>query len=96
MGSILIGPKKLLQITNEKAVADRGYRDSQRVTPDSHDGVDILNRIRARGETANGRLKNFFVLRNCFRHSHEKHNICFFAVLSMIQLMADEMPLFQM
>ena len=88
--------KNLLIESNEKAIADRGYRDEVCVTPDSNPRNEQLSRIRARGEAANGRLKNFFVLSHCFRHDLSKHSTCFYAVLSMFQLLSIDMPLFDM
>ena len=86
--------KGLLQATNEKAIADRGYRDETCITPDSGSNIPVLNRIRAKGETVNRCLKTFFVLSHCFRHDPSKHSLCFFAVLPIFQLMSNEMPLF--
>ena len=52
--------KCLLQATNEKAIADRGYRDEMCITPDSGSNNAVLNRIRAKGETVNSHFKNVF------------------------------------
>ena len=57
---------KLLLESNEKAIADRGYRDGVCVTPDKNPKNEELNRIRARGETANGRLTSFLFFRIVF------------------------------
>ena len=41
---------------------------------------------RSRHETVNKRMKQFNVLKNCFRHDIEKHGYCFDAIAVITQL----------
>ena len=43
----------------------------------------------ARHEIVNGRIKNFRVLKNEFRHGLQKHSICFHAVVNIVQASID-------
>ena len=47
---------------------------------------------RAYHETGNGRLKDFGVLFQVFRHEIGKHEKCFFAVAVIVQLSLQEVP----
>ena len=85
------------------AVGDRGYRgEADLITiPSSHDGQDVRDfksRALSRHETFNGRLKNFTVLDERFRHGHDrkqeddmvrKHQACFFACAVLVQVEMD-------
>ncbi len=77
---------------NECVEADGGYQGDERV----HAPLDFcynniaqyqakLN-VRARHETLNGRMKNFHVLSETFRHDLSKHECCFNAVAVITQL----------
>lgn len=46
----------------------------------------MKRRCRARHETINERLKNFTCLEKTFRHSNEKHGMCFRAAAVCVQL----------
>ena len=72
----------------EKAVADKTYRDRNFVNPldDPHSAV-LQKAIMARHETVNHRVKQFRVLQICFRHDVAKHQMCFYAVCNLTQLM---------
>ena len=76
--------KNLLDRSNEKAIADGGYRDPTCILPP---GNGVHKRVRARHEAMNGRLTNFFVLRHTFRHHPNRHSDCFYAVLSIVHLL---------
>ena len=57
---------------------------------------DVWNRVRARHETANKRLKQWGVLSQVFCHDLKKHSICFQAVAVLTQLLIENgEPLFQ-
>ena len=90
------GLKKLLQNANEKAIADKGYRDSHCIIPGMSSNESFTSRIRARHESANGRLKSFHVLSHRFRHSLNLHSVCFFSVLNLTHLHFLEHPLFNL
>ena len=85
--------KHLLAQSGEKAIADKGYLDPQCVQT-VHYSSNLAYRVRARHESINGRLKNFFVLSHTFRHPLSKHATCFFAVLNLTHLLLLEDPLF--
>ena len=72
----------------EKAVADKTYRDVHFINPlDDPNSRALQKVIMARHETVNKRLKQFRVLQNCFRHELDKHQMCFYAVSNLTQLM---------
>ena len=72
----------------ECVIADGGYRDSKCVnTADNPEKSHRFSFIRARHETFNGRLRNFFVLSHRFRHSISRHSFCFHAVANITHLM---------
>lgn len=83
----------------EYVIADNGYPHNRCITADNveEDFSEIHSRIRARHETVNKRLKQFDVLKFEFRHSLNKHCICFHAVseLTAISLDSSE-PLFDL
>ena len=85
--------KHLLAQNGEKAIADKGYRDPLCVQTVRYPS-NLACRVRARHESINGRLKNFFVLSQTFRHPLNKHATCFFAVLNLTHLLLLEDPLF--
>ena len=58
---------------DEKTIADRGYRDRHFIIPNDVHGNDVKilhQRIRARHETVNQRLKDFKCLATKFLNSH--------------------------
>jgi hypothetical protein len=73
----------------EKVVADKGYRDNRYfINPlDDPDSSILQKSIMARHETINRRIKQFHVLTDTFRHDIDKHQICFYAVCNLTQLM---------
>ena len=82
---------------NEMVIGDKGYSDEKCITDSNHCHVSRKNfvRIKARHETVNRRLKQFFVLSHAFRHDLRRHSSCFHAVLNLTQLMIDSgAPLF--
>ena len=89
---------KALLRSGEKVIADRGYRgDARVVIPDdarNDEEADVMNVVRARHETVNGRLKKWKVLKERFRHDKKKHHIVFraVAVLEQIQIMNGRPP----
>ena len=89
------GLKKMLDI-DEFVVGDRGYADERCVQPPGaqHHLHHTLAAIRARHESLNERLKNFFVLKRRFRHRLSLHSDCFYAVLNATFLMQENDPLF--
>jgi hypothetical protein len=90
---ILIFQDRLVNMLdkNEKVEADRGYvGDSKIRTPD--DWVNKSERrakavALARHETVNGRLKNFAVLKQVFRHELKEHKYFFALAATVTQLM---------
>ena len=86
-------------LPGEMYVADGGYRDGHRhaCTPGIHDASFEAQKakIRARHETVNGKFKTFGALKQCFRHSLDKHGIVMRAVVNIVQLEIEfESPLF--
>ncbi|KAH9121519.1 hypothetical protein AeMF1_006809 [Aphanomyces euteiches] len=82
---------------NEMTLADRGYMDANYfVNPRYHPQSSAQQKqIMARHETVNARLKQFGVLRGIFRHSIEKHPICFYAIANLVQIGLEyESPLY--
>ena len=68
---------------NEKVLADSGYRDHRFFLND--DPMHWI--IMARHETIHAKIKIFRVLTTPFRHDLEKHDLCFRAIVNIIQLM---------
>lgn len=80
------------------AIVDRGYETSQPderdkvSTPNSLDSEELANfktRARLRHETFNGRLCDFKILYNKFRHSEDKQKLAFYAVCVTVQYQMD-------
>ena len=80
--------------------ADSGYRGEPSIkTPKDFDNDEgkkkVKNRIRARHENANRRLKTFGVLGKLYRHNVGKHGTYFRAVMVLVQLVNEtQSPLF--
>ena len=74
--------------TNEKILADKGYSGQHII----HSGIEgdedstRTRKIRANHERVNGQLKMFGCIDQRWRHSLDKHHLCFFAVSNIIQL----------
>jgi hypothetical protein len=71
-------------------VADLGYRGESEfiATPNSHDTAEVRafkSRILARHESFNGKVKQFKILRDRFRHGVEKHSMAFEAACVITQ-----------
>ena len=84
-----------------KGIGDKGYRGEPQYlsTKNSLDPAEIAefkNRVMARHETFNQKLKMFDVLSGVFRHELELHRVCFesVAVLTVIQLQNKSLRLF--
>lgn len=93
-----LGMKHAL-LPNKKVIADGGYPDEHCVTRTAVREAerDIFSRVRARHETANRRLKQFYVIGHRFRHSISLDSCCFHAVANLTQLMIElEEPLFSL
>ena len=97
------GLKHLLASYNERAIADKGYGGEPAVILKKGEGTEAERKratyARARQETINGRMKNWNILKNKFRHNdgHDvaKHGIVFRAVAVLTQLtIQTEEPLF--
>ena len=81
---------------NEYIVADNAYADGMCLQPpgDQHAAHGLLSRIRARHEIVNASLKIFNVLNAKFRHTLNRHRICFMAVINITCLSLEARPLF--
>ena len=84
------GLKDMLD-NNEMVEADNGYKGEPTTVRTRDDYVNQLenyekNKIRARHETVNKRLKQFHILRQPFRHSREDHGFYFRATLALTQI----------
>jgi hypothetical protein len=78
------------------AVVDKGYINhawkDKLSWPNPHESPAVSvykGRIRMRGETFNGRVKFFKILRECFRHSLDYHKDAFTAVAVLVQYQMD-------
>ena len=83
----------------EKVVTDNGYRGERYfIFPFSRlEPREYINKIMARHETINKRIRHFKVLSERFRHHLDRHPICFHAVLNITQLMIESgEPLYQL
>lgn len=67
---------------NEVTLADKGYRGHPNFKAPSNQWE---KRILARHETLNGRLKNFGILSQRFRHRREKHPKVFHSIVNIVQ-----------
>lgn len=85
-----------LRGTNEFCIADNGYPSHRciRMVHVSEENRILHQRIGARHETINGRLKNFHVLGYKYRHNLSLHADCFKAVVILVNLSLEETPLF--
>ena len=66
-------------------IVDGTYRNMNSV----HKGgieKNLFARIRARPQTLFGRMKNFSILKNKFRHNLQKHADCIYAVKNLLEL----------
>jgi hypothetical protein len=84
-----------------KGIADKGYPGfpeflSTRNDLDPSEILEFKNRVLARHETFNQKVKMFDVLSGVFRHDIELHPLCFesVAVLTVIQLQNKSLRLF--
>lgn len=91
---------------NERVEADDGYRPSDPGKVKSKSGhssrnasegiLDLQNRVRARHETANKRIKQFAALSGIFRHDLKHHSDFVFAAAVITQIVIEMgEPLFQ-
>lgn len=83
-------------LPEELVLADRGYPDFNCCINVPELTPAVSQKYLARHETCNGRMKSFKSLSSTFRHSHEKHALCFHAVacLTQLQIIHDQ-PLFE-
>ena len=93
------GLKKML-LPRERVEADSGYPDFKVDGPEDHCPSLGQHRaksdVRARHETVNRRMKQFFILRNIFRHEIKKHVFVFdaIAVITQISIQYGREPLY--
>ena len=81
---------------HERVEADNGYKDGDPEVTKTPSGIthkaekkEFRNRVRARQETVNKRVKQWGVMGNdsqAFRHDMDRHQSCFHAVLVITQL----------
>mmetsp|Transcript_13389 Transcript_13389/g.25135 ORF Transcript_13389/g.25135 Transcript_13389/m.25135 type:complete len:299 (-) Transcript_13389:59-955(-) len=89
------GLQSLLKMANERCIADGTYKTSQVSGKGKGDlrWRNAKNRIRARHETINKRLKTFSVIGNIFTFDKSKHGDIFSAILTLVQLSLKIEPL---
>ena len=72
-----------------KAIGDKGYVGEEKVSINNRCDADDVKKFkkvaRARHEALNGRLKEFAILSERFRHAISKHRIAFEAVCIVVQ-----------
>ena len=75
-------------LPGERAIVDKGYDDSRYfITPRTlFLSRRQLKNIMARHENLNQRVKSFQCMRQMFGHGWKKHNLCFDAVIKLVQL----------
>ena len=96
------GLKDMLE-ENERVEADDGYKGADPEFAKTRSGVfhpnlgsDVRNKVRARHETCNKRIKQFGALKDVFRHHITKHSTVFHAVALITQLaIQNGEPLFE-
>ena len=82
----------------EVLIADGGYKGEEKIWHKGHkkSSARIEGVARVGHETVNGRLKNFNILEQRFRHDLSFHGRCFYAVANLVQLdLIHEQPLFK-
>ena len=99
-----VSDKKILKLSGvldklkdgKMAVVDKGYINhalkDKLSWPNPHEAPEVSqykSRIRMRGETFNGRVKYFKILRECFRHNLKYHKLAFTAVAVIVQYQMD-------
>jgi len=99
--------EKLRSTPGKMGIADGGYAHGASgegmhylgvpSTLDSSELANFKTRARCRHETLNGRLKNFKILQDMFRHGEECNGIAFAAVAVIVQYqMENGAPLFEL
>ncbi|XP_045034955.1 uncharacterized protein LOC116930552 [Daphnia magna] len=71
----------------EKALADKGYRDNNYFL--NPNGNQMKKKILERHETVNKRVKQFYSMKNVFRHVLTLHPSFFRAIVNLTQIMID-------
>lgn len=84
---ILVSRMKKMLLTDEYVVGDGGYSDNRCKRPTEEEDVHFYSVVRARHETVNRRLKQFYCLGNRFRHNISLHSSCLHAVSNLTELM---------
>lgn len=90
---------ELALVSNEKVIADGGYNHNRCKHPAELNETEgkQCGILRARHETVNRRLKQFFVLGHRFKHNVTLHSVCFHAVANVTQLLIESgHPLFKL
>lgn len=90
------GLKSVLE-DGEFVLADKRYNENCCITPrtlSSPINPALHEAFADRHETVNNRLKDFFVLRNTFRHDRNLHGVAFHAVANVTQYMLKHNPLY--
>ena len=74
----------------EKAIGDKGYKDSRYFLYPKWDLSDmrkrVIKKIMARHEDVNGRIKDYNCMMHHFRHGWEKHNCSFESIIRLVQI----------
>ena len=79
-------------------IADRGYQTSRAdeqfmSTPNTFDSTEVAKfktNVRCRHETFNGRIKKYASMDITWKHTMEKHQLAFMAVITTVQYHLDE------
>ena len=73
---------------NEMVIADKGCRQCKRFFAPKNGNKDnkLIKNILARHENVNRRVKSFDSMSGRFRHDLLLHNICFLAVVNIVQI----------
>jgi hypothetical protein len=84
---------------SKRVIGDTGYKGESQISIrnmyDSQMVKEFKRRSRAHHEAFNGRIKNFSVLDERFRHGVKKHKSCFEAVCVIVQYdMGNGHPMF--
>lgn len=70
----------------EMVLADHGYPDHTCCAQIHGRSKRESKTFLSRHESCNGRIKNFYSMSTNFRHSHQKHSLCFHAIAKLVQI----------
>lgn len=73
----------------EKTMATKGYKDETYFITANEENRTLHKLVMSRHESVKTRLKHFRILKDAYRHSLDKHQMVFRAVVNLTQLMLE-------